>query len=90
MTIEQDATTELLKLAESLHRRKISAAIKAALAEKKRRGEPVGRRRSLPPSRLEAARSLLAEGKGPVHVARLLKVDRSTLYRALRRQREIT
>jgi DNA invertase Pin-like site-specific DNA recombinase len=55
-----------------------------ALAAKKRRGEPVGRRRALNASRLEAARSMLAEGKGPAQVARILQVDRSTLYRALK------
>jgi DNA invertase Pin-like site-specific DNA recombinase len=54
-----------------------------ALAAKKRRGEPVGRRRALSPSRLEAARKMLADGDGAARVARILKVGRSTLYRAL-------
>jgi DNA invertase Pin-like site-specific DNA recombinase len=54
-----------------------------ALAAKKRRGEPVGRRRALSRSRVEAAREMLDSGHGAAHVARILKVGRSTLYRAL-------
>jgi DNA invertase Pin-like site-specific DNA recombinase len=54
-----------------------------ALAAKKRRGEPVGRRRALSPSRVDAAREMLESGHGAAHVARILKVGRSTLYRAL-------
>jgi DNA invertase Pin-like site-specific DNA recombinase len=54
-----------------------------ALAAKKRRGEPVGRRPALSPSRVDAAREMLESGHGAAHVARILKVGRSTLYRAL-------
>jgi DNA invertase Pin-like site-specific DNA recombinase len=54
-----------------------------ALAAKKRRGEPVGRRRALSPSRVAAASEMLAGGRGAAEVARILKVGRSTLYRAL-------
>lgn len=54
-----------------------------ALAAKKRRGEPVGRRRALSPSRVAAAREMLGGGHGAAHVARILKVGRSTLYRAI-------
>lgn len=54
-----------------------------ALAAKKRRGEPVGRRRVLSRARLEAAREMIDNGHGATHVARILKVGRSTLYRAL-------
>ena len=54
-----------------------------ALAAKKRRGEAVGRRRALNTSRLSAAREMLDGGHGAAHVARVLKVGRSTLYRAL-------
>jgi DNA invertase Pin-like site-specific DNA recombinase len=54
-----------------------------ALAAKKRRGEHIGRRRALSPSRLEAAREMLESGHGAARVARILKVGRSTLYRAL-------
>jgi DNA invertase Pin-like site-specific DNA recombinase len=54
-----------------------------ALAAKKRRGEPIGRRHALSPSRVEAARKMLADGESHSHVARVLRVGRSTLYRAL-------
>jgi DNA invertase Pin-like site-specific DNA recombinase len=54
-----------------------------ALAAKKRRGEPVGRRPALTPSRIAAAREMLDRGHGAAYVARILKVGRSTLYRAL-------
>jgi|SRR5580698_176231 DNA invertase Pin-like site-specific DNA recombinase len=54
-----------------------------ALAAKKRRGEPVGRRPAFNSSRLQAAREMLGSGHGAAHVARVLKVGRSTLYRAL-------
>ena len=54
-----------------------------ALAAKKRRGEPVGRRRALSPSRVAAASEMLAGGRGAAEIARILKVGRSTLYRAL-------
>jgi DNA invertase Pin-like site-specific DNA recombinase len=54
-----------------------------ALAAKKRRGEPVGRRPAFNSSRLQAAREMLDSGHGAAHVARVLKVGRSTLYRAI-------
>ncbi|MGA8473571.1 MAG: recombinase family protein [Candidatus Cybelea sp.] len=56
---------------------------KDALAAKKRRGEPVGRRPAFNSSRLQAAQEMLASGYGAAHIARVLKVGRSTLYRAL-------
>jgi DNA invertase Pin-like site-specific DNA recombinase len=55
----------------------------AALQAKKRRGEVLGRPRSLSRSQIEAARKMVDDGDSPSHVARILRVDRSTLYRAL-------
>ncbi|HEY6327521.1 MAG TPA: recombinase family protein [Candidatus Cybelea sp.] len=54
-----------------------------ALAAKKRRGEHVGRRPALNSSRLQAAREMRDHGHGASHIARILKIGRSTLYRAL-------
>lgn len=54
-----------------------------ALAAKKRRGEHVGRRPAFNSARLAAARDMLENGHGTSHVARVLRVGRSTLYRAL-------
>ncbi len=62
--------------------------IVAALGAKKRRGEPLGRRRALTPSQLAEARTMLERGDSPSHVARILRVNRSTLYRALGRTSE--
>jgi site-specific DNA recombinase len=63
-------------------REAIGERTREALAAKKRRGEHLGRRPALSPSRLEAAREMIAGGHGASHVARILKVGRSTLYRA--------
>ena len=54
-----------------------------ALAAKKRRGEPIGRRPAFNSARLAAAREMLESGHGAAHIARVLKVGRSTLYRAI-------
>jgi DNA invertase Pin-like site-specific DNA recombinase len=54
-----------------------------ALAAKKRRGERLGRKPALNSARLEAAKTMLDAGLGVGHVARVLKVGRSTLYRTL-------
>jgi DNA invertase Pin-like site-specific DNA recombinase len=56
---------------------------RAALAAKQRRGERLGRPRSLTPSQVVAANEMLERGDSPSHVARLFRVDRSTLYRAI-------
>jgi DNA invertase Pin-like site-specific DNA recombinase len=61
----------------------IKERTKAALAGKKRRGERIGRRRALNAANLDAARLLLQQGFSTRHVARVLKVGRSTLYRSL-------
>jgi DNA invertase Pin-like site-specific DNA recombinase len=37
----------------------------------------------LTPSQVKAARKMIDDGDSPSHVARALRVDRSTLYRAL-------
>ena len=60
---------------------------KAALAAKKRRGETLGRPRALKPSQVAAAVKMLQDGETPSHVARLFRVDRSTLHRAVARQK---
>lgn len=64
----------------------ISERTTATLQAKKRRGETLGRPRSLTRSQVDAARKLLEDGESPSHVARLFRVDRSTLYRALAKQ----
>jgi DNA invertase Pin-like site-specific DNA recombinase len=47
------------------------------------RGERLGRPPVLTPMRVREARLMLERGESPSHVARILRVARSTLYRAL-------
>ncbi len=58
----------------------------AALQAKRRRGETLGRPRAMTPSQVAAAVKMLHDGEAPSHVARLFKIDRSTLNRAIARQ----
>lgn len=60
-------------------RERTVAGIRAAQA----RGERVGRPPALKPSQVREARAMLNRGDSPSHVARILRVGRSTLYRAL-------
>ena len=56
------------------------------LGAKKRRGERIGRKLLLTKSQVSAARALLVDGtRSATSVARTLRVDRATLYRALDR-----
>jgi DNA invertase Pin-like site-specific DNA recombinase len=55
----------------------------AGLAAAKRRGEHVGHPFALTPAQVREAKKMLARGDSPNHVARVLRVERSTLYRAI-------
>lgn len=68
-----------------LERELVRDRTKAALSAKKQRGEPLGRRRLLTPAQVREATEMFEAGKGASHVARMFKVDRATLYRALKR-----
>jgi DNA invertase Pin-like site-specific DNA recombinase len=57
-----------------------------ALAAKKHCGERLGRPLPLTRSQIAAARKMTEAGDSASHVARLFKVNRSTLYRSLARQ----
>ena len=67
-----------------LERRMISQRTKSALNAKKTRGEKLGRPVSLTPSQIREAVAMIDDGKGASYVAWLFKVDRATLYRALK------
>jgi DNA invertase Pin-like site-specific DNA recombinase len=54
---------------------------KAGLDAAKKRGRIGGRKRSMTPSKVEAAKKLLAEGMPPRDVAHNLGVSIPTLYR---------
>ena len=57
----------------------------AGMLAAKRRGEHIGRLPALKPSRVRMARAMLNHGASPSRVARVLRVGRSTLYRAISR-----
>ncbi|MBC5829940.1 MAG: recombinase family protein [Candidatus Eremiobacteraeota bacterium] len=73
-----DTATATGKLVYSI----FGAGLKAA----QHRGERIGRRPALTPSQRDLARRLVGDGQSPSYVARQLRVGRSTLYRALRRE----
>lgn len=60
-------------------RERTIAGIRAARV----RGERLGRPPALTPLQVREARVMLERGESPSHVARILRVGRSTLYRAL-------
>jgi len=55
----------------------------AGMRAAKSRGEHIGRPRALKPVQVREARKMLERGGSPSHVARVLRVGRSTLYRAI-------
>ncbi len=61
----------------------IRERVAAGMDAKRRRGERLGRKPALTPSQIAAARTMLEAGEAVQHVARVLRVGRSTLYRAL-------
>lgn len=56
----------------------------AGLVAAKRRGETLGRRPALTPAQVREAKKMRARGESPNHIARVLRVGRSTVYRHLR------
>ncbi len=60
-------------------RERTVAGIRAAQA----RGEHVGRPPALAPTQVREAKKMIERGESPNHVARILRVGRSTLYRHL-------
>jgi len=49
----------------------------------KKRGEHIGRPSALSPTQIREAKKMLERGESPNHVARVMRVGRSTLYRAI-------
>jgi len=58
----------------------------AGMRAAKSRGEHIGRPLALKPAQVREARTMLARGESPSHVARVMRVGRSTLYRAIGRE----
>lgn len=61
----------------------IAERTRAGLAAAKKRGAKLGRRPALSADQVSHARQLIDAGERPSDVAKSLKVDRATLYRAL-------
>lgn len=74
-------TAALAQMERDLIAERTNAGLQAARA----RGRLGGRRPKLNPEQLEHARELIAAGKPVKDVARLLNVDRSTLFRQIKR-----
>jgi DNA invertase Pin-like site-specific DNA recombinase len=55
----------------------------AGMRAAKNRGEHIGRPPALSPLQIREAKKMLDRGESPNHVARVLRVGRSTLYRAI-------
>jgi len=55
----------------------------AGMRAAKSRGEHIGRPAALTPTQVREAKKMLERGESPNHVARVLRVGRSTLYRAV-------
>ncbi len=55
----------------------------AGMRAAKKRGEHIGRPAALSPTQVREAKKMLDRGESPNHVARVLRVGRSTLYRAI-------
>ena len=67
----------------ALERSLITERTRAGITAARKRAVKFGRKPKLDAEQLEHARKMLDRGKDRQHVARILKVSRTTLYRAL-------
>jgi Enterobacteriaceae phage serine recombinase len=72
----------LAELERSLIGERTRAGAKAA----RKRGVKFGRKPTVTADHLDHARRLICDGKTPSEAAKLLRIGRSTLYRALQRE----
>src|SRR5215510_8044472 len=77
------AMWQMVGILAELERSLIQERTKAGRAAAKARGVKMGRKPLLSASQVAHARKLLEQGESPDDIARLLKVSRRTLYRAL-------
>jgi DNA invertase Pin-like site-specific DNA recombinase len=77
------AMWQLIGILAELERSLITERTRAGITAARKRGVKFGRKPKLDPEQLEHAREMIDQGKDRQHVARLLKVSRTTLYRAL-------
>jgi DNA invertase Pin-like site-specific DNA recombinase len=77
------AMWQMVGVLAELERSLISERTRAGVKAARRRGVKFGRKRKLTPPQIAHARDLIDKGEARQHVANLLNVDRTTLYRAL-------
>jgi Enterobacteriaceae phage serine recombinase len=77
------AMWQMVGILAELERSLISERTRAGVKSSKRRGVKFGRKPKLSQQQIDHARKLIDDGQRRDDVAALLKVDRTTLYRAL-------
>jgi DNA invertase Pin-like site-specific DNA recombinase len=77
------AMWQMIGVLAELERSLITERTRAGITAARKRGAKFGRKLKLDAEQLEHAREMLDQGKDRQHVARVLKVSRTTLYRAL-------
>ena len=77
------AMWQMIGVLAELERSLITERTRAGITAARKRGVKFGRKLKLDAEQLEHARETLDQGKDRQHVARVLKVSRTTLYRAL-------
>jgi DNA invertase Pin-like site-specific DNA recombinase len=77
------AMWQMIGVLAELERSLITERTRAGITAARKRGVKFGRKPKLDAEQLEHAREMLDQGKDRQHVARVLKVSRTTLYRAL-------
>jgi DNA invertase Pin-like site-specific DNA recombinase len=77
------AMWQVIGVLAELERSLITERTRAGITAARKRGVKFGRKPKLDREQLEHAREMLDHGKDRQHVARVLKVSRTTLYRAL-------
>ena len=82
------AMWQMIGILAELEKSLIQERTKAGRAAAMSRGVKMGRKNILSPQQADHARKLIEQGDNPRHVAALLKVSLSTLYRALQSCRD--
>jgi DNA invertase Pin-like site-specific DNA recombinase len=77
------AMWQMIGVLAELERSLITERTRAGITAARKRGVKFGRKPKLDAEQLEHAHEMLDQGKDRQHVARVLKVSRTTLYRAL-------
>ena len=77
------AMWQMIGVLAELERSLIGERTRAGAKAARKRGVKFGRKPTVTPDRLDHARKLIRDGKTPTEAAQILRIGRSTLYRAL-------